>query len=594
MKCFNYPVDAKTLLRKKHQIKRDILIENKEWVKKKIAVLGGSTTDEIIDQIELFLLHHGILPSFYQSEYGQFWQDAVWGNKSLDDFGPDVVYIHTNWRNIMLFPDIHNTKEEVDSLLEKTVRHFEIAWNALLSRYNCEIIQNNFDRPLFRLLGNSDVSDFRGKTNFISRLNQHVYRYAQNHSSFHVNDIDYLSACYGFDEWSNPLYWNLYKYSLCVSAIPSLAKSVADIIKSIYGKNRKALMLDLDNTLWGGVIGDDGVQHIQLGPEIPSGQIYSEFQSYLKELKNIGVLLTVNSKNDEENAIAGINHPDGSLTPKDFAVIKANWDNKDLNAASIAQELNIGSDSFVFIDDNPIEREIIRQSELKIEVPEMDNVENYIQILDHQGYFEVTSLSPSDLKRTEMYQANHQRTMLEKSMANYDDFLENLNMKAIIRSFEDFYIPRIAQLTNKSNQFNLTTLRCNEADITEMASSDHYMTLYGKLTDRFGDNGIVAVVSGEIVGKDLHIRLWLMSCRVLKRGMEDAMMDVLFARAKEADIQTIYGYYYPTAKNKMVEHFYAHMGFEKIAEDDKNATIWRQVVEAYTEKKPHIEINKER
>ena len=350
MDYFNYPIDSKMLLRKKIKIKKELLSQNGNFIEKRIAVLGGSTTNEIVDQLELFLLNYGIKPKFYQSEYAQCWQDAMFGSEELDGFNPDIVYVHTNWRNITEFPTTANSTEDVDILLENTYHHFAMMWDKLAERFQCPVIQDNFDRPAWRLLGNSDISDYRGRTNFISRLNQKLYQYAQEHKAFFVNDVDFLAASYGLDAWSNPLYWHMYKYSLCLDAIPTLAKSVADIIKSIYGKNKKVLVCDLDNTLWGGVVGDDGVEGIQVGPEVPVGQVYSEFQQYIKELKSIGVLLAVNSKNDEENAIAGLNHPDAPLKPDDFVSIKANWDNKDRNMQAIAAELNLGIDSFVFID----------------------------------------------------------------------------------------------------------------------------------------------------------------------------------------------------------------------------------------------------
>lgn len=592
MNFFDYPVDSKTLLRKKIKIKKELLASKNNFIEKKIAVLGGSTTNEIVDQLELFLLNYGIKPTFYQSEYAQYWQDAMFGNEELENFQPDIIYIHTNWRNIVEFPNPSSSKEDVEILLENTYNHFAVMWDKLAQRYQCPIIQDNFDRPGWRLLGNSDVSDYRGRTNFISILNQKLYAYAETHKTFFINDVDYLASCYGLDEWSNPLYWHMYKYSLCLDAIPNLAQSIANIIKSIYGKNKKVLVCDLDNTLWGGVVGDDGVEGIQIGPEVPTGQIYYEFQQYVKELKSIGVLLAVNSKNDEENAIAGLNHPDGALTPDDFVSIKANWDNKDRNIQAIATELNLGVDSFVFIDDNPTEREIVKRADLGVAVPLMDRVENYLKAIDKNGFFEVTSLSEDDLARVDMYKANAKRVQSEANAENYEEFLKSLEMKATIRGFEPIYMQRIAQLTNKSNQFNLTTLRCSESDINNMSKSSEYMCLYGKLEDKFGDNGVVSVVVGQQQDHELHMRLWLMSCRVLKRGMEDAMLDTLVSDAKNKGLEAIIGYYYPTAKNNMVRDFYKRMGFDLISQDKDGNTIWKLNVGDYNPKNPSIEIQR--
>ena len=287
------------------------------------------------------------------------------------------------------------------------------------------------------------------------------------------------------------------------------------------------------------------------------------------------MLLAVNSKNDQENALAGIEHPDGPLKADDFACIKANWENKDLNMRAIAAQLNLGADSFVFVDDNPVERQIVRSAGLDISVPELNGVEGYVRAIDRGGYFEVTSLSEDDLSRTAMYKANARRYALQDEIGSYEDFLESLDMHATIRRFESIYVQRIAQLTNKSNQFNLTTLRCTVADVEAMQRSTNHICLYGKLEDRFGDNGVVSVVVGELIGNELHMRLWLMSCRVLKRGMEEAMLDALLADAKAAGVRTIVGYYYPTPKNAMVKDFYDRMGFDCVEEDAQGNTVWR-------------------
>lgn len=592
MDCFHYPLDTEQLLRKKRRIRRELLAQNPHPLHKKIAILGGSTTNEVADQLGLFLLNYGIEAEFYQSEYGQYWQDAMFGTPELDEFKPDVIYIHTNWRNVEHFPTTADTPAQVDELLEAEYTRFETMWKALAQKFGCPVIQNNFDRPNYRLMGNRDVWDVRGRTNFLSRLNQKFYAYACAHEDFYINDLDYLASDYGLTAWGDAFFWHMYKYAMCLDAIPSLANSLANIIKSLYGRNKKALVLDLDNTLWGGVVGDDGVDGIAVGPEVPEGQVYAEFQSYCKALKSIGVVLAVDSKNDEENALAGLNHPDGVLRPDDFVAIKANWDPKDQNLKAIADELNLGADSFVFADDNPAERAIVAAQVPGVETPVLDGAENYIKTLDHGGYFEVTTLSGEDLKKTELYHANAQRRRAQAAFADYGAYLDSLEMTATIRGFEPLYIQRIAQLTNKSNQFNLTTLRCSEDDIRGMAENPAWLCLYGKLVDKFGDNGVVTVVAGQSEGGTLHLRLWLMSCRVLKRGMEDAMMDAVVADAAARGLKTIRGYYYPTAKNGMVKEFYAGMGFAKVDEDADGNTTWELSVEGYSPRHPHMQIQR--
>lgn len=584
-----YPFDANLILKKKRRIKKE-LKENGKFIQKSIAILGGSTTSEIKDMLELFLLNYGIEPCFYESEYGQFWQDAMFGNPELEAFAPDLIYIHTSNRNILSYPTLVNSISEVDELLEAEYQRFASMWETLEATYQCPIIQNNFEMPEYRLLGNKDASDIHGRMNFLTRLNLRFYEYAQTHEHLYINDINYLSASYGLERWSDPLFWHMYKYSLCLTAVPYLAFNIANIIKSIYGKNKKALVLDLDNTLWGGVVGDDGVEGIEIGHETSMGQVYSEFQGYLKELKDMGIMLNVDSKNDMENAMAGLKHPEGTLRPEDFIVIKANWESKDRNFAEISQELNILPESMVFIDDNPAEREIVRAQIPEAVVPEIGKVEDYIRVIDRSGFFEVTNFSEEDFKRNAMYQENIKRRELQHSFADYEEYLKSLEMKAVIRDFDKIYLSRIAQLTNKSNQFNLTTKRFSEAEIESIVHKQEYIRLYGKLSDKFGDNGVITVVLGRQEDKILHIELWLMSCRVLKRGMEDAVLDELVKRAKERGICTLKGYYYKTPKNAMVRDFYGNFGFEKIAENEEGDSEWLLDISGYRNRNTVIQV----
>lgn len=342
----------------------------------------------------------------------------------------------------------------------------------------------------------------------------------------------------------------------------------------------------------GGIVGDDGVENLELGNETSMGQAYIEFQEYIKEHKQLGILLNIVSKNEEENAIAGLNHEAGILKPDDFINIKANWNPKDRNLVQIAEELSLLPESFVFVDDNPAEREIVKSSLIKTAVPEMSKVEHYIREIDRAGYFEATTLSKDDLKRTQMYEENAKRSKLQATFTDYHDYLLSLEMKGTIQEFEPIYLARIAQLTNKSNQFNLTTRRYTQNEIAEFMENPKYITLYGKLEDKFGDNGVVSVVIGEMDGDKLHILLWLMSCRVLKRDMEYAMLDVLIQKAKEAGAKELVGYYYKTAKNAMVKDFYKTMGFELcIQKENDNKTYRYAIPEIYEKQNDVIAVN---
>lgn len=589
MKELCYPFDSAYIIKKKRSIKKALLADGSQRIEKRIAVLGGSTTGDIVATLELFLLDNGIQPAFYESEYNAYWQDAMFGNEELDSFKPDVIFIHTSNRNITETLSMAMTREQVDEALDRQLEHFTVMWKKLSEKFGCAIIQNNFELPLYRLLGNRDAYDFHGMTSFISRLNEKFCEYARDNKNFYINDINYLSASYGLEKWSNPLYWYMYKYALCLEAVPYLSHSVANIIKSLYGKNKKAFALDLDNTLWGGIVGDDGVDNLALGEETATAQAYREFQLYVKKHKELGVMLSVCSKNEEENAIAGLNHPDGWLRPDDFVNIKANWDPKDRNISAIASEINILPESMVFVDDNPAERAIVAGQLPGVAVPEMDTVENYIRTIDRNGYFEVTSFSEDDLKRNEMYIANAKRAKQQASFENYENYLLSLQMSAQICDFEPVYIDRITQLTNKSNQFNLTTRRYTPAQMQEVYESDSYIRLFGKLSDKFGDNGVVSVVIGKKQDNELHIDLWLMSCRVLKRDMEYAMLDRLAEESKKQGITKLKGYYYPTAKNKMVKNLYSDFGFEKLSEDEQGNAVYELDISGYERKCKVIE-----
>lgn len=598
MQELEYPFRAENVLKNKKSIKRKLIenLDESQLIHKRIAILGGSTTRDLLLMLELFLLNYGIEPEFYESEYDQYYQEAMFPNPELENFKPDLIYIHTSYRNIEAWPSLSDDEQAIDGMLQTVYEKFAAMWEHIHTVYHCQIIQNNFELPFYRILGNRDAYDPHGRTNFVTRLNQKFYGYAYTHENFHIHDILYEQSSYGLDKWSAPYYWHMYKYACDVSAIPYMAFNLAHIIKAIYGKNKKALALDLDNTLWGGVIGDDGADSIEIGQETSLSQTYAEFQQYVKELKGTGVLLAIDSKNEHDTAMEGLRREDSVLHENDFVSIYANWESKDVNLKKIAADLNIFPESIVFADDNPAERHMVRENVPGCEAPELNGVENYIHTIDRNGYFEVTTFSEDDAKRSKMYQENAKRAQAQAAFSDYGEYLKSLEMKGTIRKFEPAYMSRIAQLTNKSNQFNLTTRRYNQSEIEDAASDPMRITLYGKLEDKFGDNGVVSVVIGSkkkgCDGLELHIDLWLMSCRVLKRDMEYAMMDELVTKCRENEIWTIIGYYYPTKKNGMVKDFYAKQGFSLVSEDQEGNAVWEfKISDDYDKKNGYIEVN---
>jgi len=620
MKELEYPFDNEYILTKRRALKKRLLEKGTNKINKKIAVLGGSTTHDIIQILELFLLDYDIQPIFYESQYSQYWVDAMFENKELKNFAPDLIYIHTTNRNILEieYPLISDSEEEINNKLNNKFNHFFLMWEKLRNDFKCPIIQNNMDYLPYRLLGNMDNADIHGKINFINQLNKKFSDYAYNHENFYIQDINWLSSCIGLYKWQNPFYWHMYKCSPSIPVIPELAFNLSNIIKAIYGKNRKAFVLDLDNTLWGGVIGEEGVENIEIGEETNIGQIYAEFQSYIKSLKNMGIMLNISSKNEEKNAYEGLNRPDSILKPEDFIIIKANWEPKDKNIKEIVQKLNIGEDALVFIDDNPAERHLVKERIPSIAVPDITNgqeccPEDYIRIIDRSAFFECIHLSNDDLKRNEMYIANAKRLECQTFFSDYTEYLESLDMNALIRTFSPKYMSRISQLTNKSNQFNLTSKRYSQAELEIISQNSDYIKLYGQLRDKFGDNGIVSVALGHIgkpdevqmkllehyekldlfesLSKLFNIDLWLMSCRVIKRNMEAAMMDKMIQSCRDKGITTVLGYYYPTEKNSIVSNFYETMGFNNLCVSDSGASVWILLTKDYKNKNNIIRIN---
>ena len=588
----NYPFDSFEILKNKRAIKKELIVKP-DLSKVKIAILSGSTIGEIKNILEIFLLNYGLEPDFLVGEFNRFYEDIMFENKILKEFQPDFIYIHTSSKNIINYPDINFTKDMSQNLLHETVKKFHDIWQKIETKYNCVVIQNNFELLDYRLLGNKDSSDHRGRLNFISQLNSELYNYSQKTNNFYINDINYLASWFGLEKWLEPLYWYMYKYCLNIEAIPFLCHNLANIIKSILGKNKKSIVLDLDNTLWGGVIGENGLEEIELGNETPKAQAYIEFQKYIKALNDLGVILNICSKNEMENAQKGFEHPDSILKVEDFISFVANWDAKHKNLIDIAHEINILPESIVFIDDNPAEREIASLNIKNISVPNLSTIENFIKEIDKSGFFEVTKLSNDDKNRHSFYKENEIRKSQQKDFKTYEEYLLSLEMKAEIAYFKPIYTERITQLINKTNQFNLTTKRYLKNDIEKIFLDDSFISLYGRLSDKFGDNGIVSLILGKIESENvLNIDLWVMSCRVFKRNLEFAMFDYLIAECKIKNINVIKGAYLKTDKNTFVADFYKELGFEKISEQNNGNSYWvYNINDDYQPKNTVIKVN---
>lgn len=573
----SYPFDLPLIARKRRGL-RDELLAGGPFTDVKVAILGGSTTADVEDFLELFLLAAGIRPTLHVSAYNRYYEEAVVDDAALRAFAPDVVFVHTTHRNITAWPKLLASEGDVDAIHADEYGRFEAMWNTVLARTDCLLVQNNFDPPEAEPLGHLGVTAPFGRSSFVARLNAAFAEVARRTPRLRIVDIHSLAARVGLSAWASARHWHHYRMALTMEGSAMVAHSVARIIRAAFGKSKKCLVLDLDDTLWGGIIGDEGVDALRLGHETPEGEVFLSFQRYCLALKERGVLLAVCSKNEAATARAGFAHPDSVLSVDDFSAFFANWNPKPDNLRAIAATLGIGLDALVFVDDNPAEQALVRRELPEVSVPRATHVTEFADVLDREGYFEPFTLGAEDLQRSQYLKQNAAREAVAAaavSAGDYGAYLDSLEMTAEIGRVTAAYFDRVTQLVNKTNQFNLTTRRYTQAQVESIAGDPGYVALYGKLTDRFGENGLVSVIFGRQDGGELHIETWLMSCRVLKRSLELAMFDVLVDAARRRGIATLVGHYEPSAKNAMVEKHYESLGFERSDGEPGGAAVWR-------------------
>jgi FkbH-like protein len=547
----------------------------------KLAILGGFTTHQLRDFIELYLFAAGVPAEIYEADYGVFQQEILSPSSGLYEFKPNVVYLATHWRNLGHLPKLPNSEKEVSALLEAEYRDWALLWQTAHDRLGCQILQNNFDTPPWRSLDNHEIRHSATLSRFIAEINRLLAERAPSYVTIH--DVETLAANAGRRIWGNERFFLYAKMPCAPEYLVDYAHSVSSILAAQRGLSRKCLVLDLDNTVWGGVIGDDGLGGIRVGQGDPEGEGFLSFQRYVKNLQMRGVILAVCSKNDERTAREVFEkHPDMILRLDDISCFVANWTDKATNLQSIAQQLNIGLDSLVFIDDNPAERSIIRQMVPEVAVPEVsaDPIE-FVEVLERHRYFQVATLGSEDFKRTEYYRANMQRAEIQASAGRLEDFLRSLEMTATIGPIQATTLERSTQLINKSNQFNLTTRRRSVAEIMALTQSPDWLTITVSLSDRFGDNGLISVVLGHVQQDTLDIDTWLMSCRVLKRGVEEFLLNYLCEEAAARKLKRIGGEYIPTARNALVRDHYADLGFRNIETKPGGHTIWQLSIADY-------------
>jgi FkbH-like protein len=575
---------ASSAVRELAKLRRDGV---RSAVSARVAVLGNTTTTQLTSLLDVFLFAHGVDAEIYEAPYGLMRQEILDPGSELYRFRPQFVFLASTRRDLGPPPGASAPTEDTEKAVESAISEWETFWQTAHDRLGCQIIQNNFDAPPWRVFGNLELSQPGTLGNLVDQVNRGLVRRAPRWVSIH--DIDSLSASVGRWNWGDERFFHLAKLPCAPEHLVPYAHGVATLISARLGRSRKCLVLDLDNTLWGGVIGDDGLAGINLGQGDAVGEAYVAFQRYAKALNERGVILAVCSKNEDANAREPFEkHPEMVLRLDDIACFVANWEDKAANIRRIAQELNIGLDALVFVDDNPAEREIVRRLVPEVAVPEIPlDPADYVRAVEQHRYFEAVSLSAEDFKRTEYYRANAQRQRTASSIADIDEYLRSLEMRGWIGPVGDLELDRTVQLIGKSNQFNLTTKRYSAGDIQCMRASPVWVTRVVKLVDRFGDNGLISVLLARQEDDALTIDTWLMSCRVLKRGVEQFLLNNIAAAARERGLRRLTGVYIPTAKNVLVKHHYSGLGFMQTFSGEDGRTHWELIVDDGWTPSPH-------
>jgi FkbH-like protein len=548
----------------------------------RIALLGDTATQLLVQAVKGYGYEVGIEFQVFEAEYDQIERNVFDPGSELYRFKPQFVLIFQSSHKLLkTFASLDSAAAA--SLADRHIEAVQKIFEAISANLSSKILYANFmeiDDGIFGNYSNKTPFSFHHQ---IRKLNYRLMELSQRFQDVFINDVARLQGRHGQALLFDPKFYFNADIGFSLDFLPILAKNTADIIQAASGAFKKCLILDLDNTVWGGIIGDDGLEDIEIG-ELGAGRAYSEIQRWAKQLKKRGVILAVCSKGDEKIAKeAFLKHPDMVLRLDDIAVFVCNWNNKVDNIRYIQSVLNIGFDSMVFLDDTPFERNMVRQHLPAVTVPEMPtDVAECLDFLTGLNLFETASFTQEDELRTRQYQEEAVRSGAQKQFVNEADFLASLSMRSLVKPFDDFTIPRIAQLTQRSNQFNLRTIRCSEDDIRNISASPGHLSLCFTLEDKYGDNGLVSVVMLEKQTDGLFINNWIMSCRVLRRGMEQFVLNQVVELARTHGFPRLRGEYIETPKNALVKDHYANLGFRP--QDGR----WVLDVENYEPKPCHI------
>ena len=546
----------------------------------RLGVLSNSTIELLVPALTASAARHGVALEVIQPAYDQAAQEALTPDSKMNSSKPDAVLLALDYRALPLKLSLGDA-EASSANVQGVIGYLQALRNGIKTHSNAVCIFQSFAPPVETLFGNLDRALPGTLRNLIERINRELANFVLGSGDV-LLDVAGLAETVGLADWHNTQLWNLAKFPFSGELIPLYADHVARIVAALRGKSRKVLILDLDNTVWGGVIGDDGLEGIQIAQGDARGEAHLAVQRLALELRQRGIVLAVSSKNIDEVAREPFEkHPEMLLKLDHIAIFQANWNDKATNIQAIAEELSLGLDAMVFLDDNPVERGLVRELLPQVAVPELpEDPAWYARFLTAAGYFEAVSFADEDLKRAGFYQDNAKRANLQKQVGGVDAYLASLDMTITFQPFDATGRARIVQLINKSNQYNLTTRRYTDPEVIAAENDPDVFTLQVRLADIFGDNGMISVVICRPAEAGVwEIDTWLMSCRVLGRKVEHMVLREILEHARAAGIQKLAGTYRPTDRNKLVVDHYRKLGFTQLGEEDSGITRWELIVE---------------
>lgn len=543
-----------------------INLDKNQFNELKVHIMGSTTTDMLARAIAVGCLQEKILPHITQSLYGSYIQDVLNPSSELYTIKPDIVVISSDLDSLVTDIPANTPQADIDLIIDKKVNQILSIWNRITKDCGAKIIHHFPPPPSYRLTG---IAEHYLPASYQNQLQQLIKRLWESEKiGVQIIDFGQFALENGLLKNFAPRSWYSAKLPIENSALPNYIPLFRAALRGVTNTAKKVLVLDLDNTLWGGIIGDDGVEGIKIGNGDAVSEAFAAFQKYVKLLANRGVILAVCSKNNPEIAKTGFDKPGSILQVTDFAVFEASWNDKASGLRKIAKQLNVGIDSFVFVDDNPVECNLIKQELPEVAVVNViDDPADFIYQVEQGYWFQFQKYSNDDFARTEAYSSRAAALLEQEEASDLSSYLKSLNMSASAHRPTEEQIERFVQLGQKTNQFNLLTQRFDEETVRNFLKNDDNIIIAASLKDKFGDHGLVSTLIAEKKEDILHIVEWTMSCRVFSRTFEEYIMNTVINEANAKNIKKIIGKYSPTKKNAVVADLYDRLGFEKINEE---------------------------